>query len=225
MPDLVHLLTGIDVPERFDALVTVIVLIVAILGIGRAFELIFPGRDKQPIDDAARRLAGDAGHILGKSPEAVLGAADAGFKGKAKRSLVVNSQRLFAPTRGDPDASIVSLSGRVLVEPKVVELAQSAAAIEVADDADEEKPRSASEMINGVDIILHAMDRDSKRHGWAGHIPVVSDERIPMRLEKTISPESLFGKDKIRGDVLLLVEEDDDGVMQPKEFLLLRAYL
>jgi hypothetical protein len=74
-----------------------------------------------------------------------------------------------------------------------------------------------------VRIILHAMDSDSKRRGWAGHIPALIDDRIPMHLEKSISPHTIFGKREISGDILLTHEEDEKGDMQPKEFLLIQA--
>ena len=225
VPDLVQSILGIEISDRFDTLVTVMVLIVAILGIARAFEALFPGRDKEPLERASRDLAGNVGEIVGKAPEVVIDAADAGYRGRSKRSLVSSSQKLFAPTRGDPLAAIRSRSGEVLVAPPVVELAQAAAAIDVPDEDDDGKPKSSQEFENGVDIILHAMDRDSKKRGWAGHIPKISDERIPMTLEKNVSPDSLFGRGKIRGDVLVKYEEDSDGQMVATEFLLIRAYI
>jgi hypothetical protein len=112
-----------------------------------------------------------------------------------------------------------------LIPAKAVALAQSAAGLPFDSEGEEDKPKTSAEFHRNVRIILHAMDSDSKKRGWAGHIPDLIDDRIPMHLEKSVSPTSIFGKRDLRGDILLTREEDEKGDMQPKEFLLIQAYM
>lgn len=224
VPALVKSLTGVEVPHEYNTLLTVIVMMIAIMGIGRALDVLFPGRDKAAVDATQHELARKAGDILNKSPEAVETVVSDGFSGKMRRSLISNAQKLFAPTRGSTSATLRGRDGQVLIAPPAVTLAQAAAGLPIEVDVSDSPP-TTSELKTGVEIILHAMDRDSKRSGWAAHIPNLSDDRIAMKLEKTISPESLFGREKIRGDILLVSQENDDGEMIPNEFLLLRAYI
>jgi hypothetical protein len=58
--------------------------------------------------------------------------------------------------------------------------------------------------------------------GWAGHIPALFEERVPMKLDKSIDPESLFTKTEIIGDVLIQYDVAEDGKKTPSEFHLLR---
>ena len=72
-----------------------------------------------------------------------------------------------------------------------------------------------------MQVILHAADRDRAAQGWAGHIPGIVDTRVKMQVDKGIAPERLFGRRKIRGDVLVVYEVTPDGELFPKEFHLL----
>lgn len=140
VPELLRSLVGDVIPPEYNTLVTVIVMLIAIYGISKAMDRIFPERGK--------------GHIT-------------------------------------------------------------------ATDAD--LPAISTEFHQNVRIIFHAMDRDRKRLGWAGHVPSLFDERIPMHLEKALEPSSIFGKNEVKGDILLTREEDKNGDMQPKEFLLIHV--
>jgi hypothetical protein len=66
------------------------------------------------------------------------------------------------------------------------------------------------------------MDRDRGKYGWAAHIPSLFDDRVPMKLDKTITPEALFTKRQIIGDVLIVYNLDEDGNRIPSEIHLLR---
>jgi len=224
VPQLFEQLTGIQVSDRYDTIITVLVALIAIHGIWKAFDALFPGKDKSPIEQTRATLLRRAAELTGVAAERILGALMVLFTGRQHRGLVLASQKVFAPTRAQPRASISS-QGTVLIEPETVSQAQAAAGLPYEGNPDEEAPKKDSQFYRNVRIILHAMDKDRKKTGWAGHIPSVSDERIPMHLEKTVKPEAIFGKNEITGDILLTREEDENGDMQPKEFLLIQAYL
>jgi hypothetical protein len=162
--------------------------------------------------------------LTGITAKRILAAIEVLFTGRSARVLVGASQKVFAPTRGQASAAILDKRGAVLVPQSAVRDAQSASGIPFEPDAADE-PKTYSQFHRDVRVILHAMDKDHKRRGWAGHCPDLFDDRIPMHLEKTIEPESVFGKGEVRGDILLTSEEDENGDMKPKEFLLVQAYL
>lgn len=222
VPDLITSLTGSEIPDEYDKLVTVLVMLVAIYGISKAFDLLFPGRSSKNLQETQQSLISRAASILSVSSQRILAALEILFTGRSRRSLVNASQKMFAPTRNYSGALIKSSGGEILVPQSATRDAQSAAGLPFAEEV-ENAPMISSEMYRNVRIILHAMDKDRNRRGWAGHCPDLFDERIPMHLEKTLKPESIFGKDEIRGDILLMSEENDEGIISPKEFLLIQT--
>ncbi|WP_180901733.1 hypothetical protein [Martelella soudanensis] len=224
VPSLLEALTGAEIPEQYDTLVTVLIMLIAIYGISKVFDALFPERSKENIksaqDDLARRAAG----VLGLSLNRVIAAVEVLFTGKSHRVLVSASQKIFAPTRGQTEASIKNRSGEILISPSAVRDAQTAAGLPYEEPA-QDTPETENQFFHDVRIILHAMDKDRKRKGWAGHCPDLFDDRIPMHLEKQLNPETIFGRDEIKGDILLMSEEDEEGRMKPREFWLVRAYL
>lgn len=224
VPELFEHLTGTHVNPAYDGLFTVMVMLIAIYGISSVMDLIFPSRDKKEAKDTEDALLDRIAKMLGVGIEAVRVELGKLLIGRRRRGLLLASQQVFAPTRGQ-SAAIRRKGAEVLIPAKTVALAQSAAGLPVESDEEEEKPKTSPEFHRGVKVILHAMDTDSKKRGWAGHVPELFDERIPMHLEKAISPTAIFGRREVTGDILLTREEDQNGDMQPKEFLLIQAYL
>lgn len=222
VPQLVETLTGKSLPDQYDTLVTVIVMLIAIYGISRAYEALFPGRSMDNLDQAKEGLLTKAVKMTGVAAHRIAGAIEVLFTGRSRRVLVGASQKVFAPTRNQSGASIRDRKGTTLIPEAAVRDAQAASNLPYEAD-EEDKPIATSEFHSDVRIILHAMDRDRKRQGWAGHCPDLFDERIQMFLEKTLRPDTIFGKDEIRGDILLTSEEDEKGDMRPKEFLLIQV--
>lgn len=225
VPELFEKLTGVHVSDSYDTVLTVLVLLIAIYGIDKAYETLFPGRDKKDIAETKESLLARAASATGVAAERIREAMTVLFTGRQHRATVLASQKMFAPTRGQAPAPIRSPQGEVLIPAPTVAIAQAAAGIPYEGSEEEEKPRKESDFKRNVKIVLHAMDRDHKRTGWAGHVPGLFDDRIPMDLEKSQNPDALFGRSEITGDILLISEEDEEGVMHPKNFLLVQAYL
>jgi hypothetical protein len=223
VPKLFEHLTGVHVSDSYDGLLTVLVMLIAIYGISKVFELLFPGKGKAEAEDTEDALLDKASSILGIGAETIRVKLGELLIGRRRRGILLASQQVFAPTRGQ-HAAIRERGGEILVPAKTVALAQAAAGLPLDSIDEDDKPKTSSEFHRNVRIILHAMDSDSKKRGWAGHIPDLIDERIPMHLEKSVSPAAIFGKRDLQGDILLTREEDENGDMQPKEFLLIQAY-
>lgn len=224
VPAIIEQLTGVHIDERYDTVVTVAVMLLAVHGISRAFDKLFAGRDKKALTETEESLIARLSKLTGVAVARIRGALALLFTGRVHQGMVLASQKVFAPTRGQRRPSIRARGGDELVPPEAVQLAQAAAGLPYATNPDD-TPKVSTEFQRGVRIILHAMDKDRKHQGWAGHVPSLFDDRIPMHLEKTQSPEAIFGKGEINGDILLTREEDENGDMKPKEFLLIQAYL
>ena len=57
----------------------------------------------------------------------------------------------------------------------------------------------------GVELELHAQDKDREASGWAAVPKGISDKRLKMRLVDGVSPNELWGRDQIYGDVHAIV--------------------
>jgi hypothetical protein len=222
VPALIEYLTGYQVPDSHDTIVTVLTMLIAIYGISKAFDKLFPKRSKDNIDSTRKTLTKRAAELLGTTTERVMAAMEVLFTGRSTRVLVGASQKVFAPTRNQSRAAIRDKSGQEMVPAETVREAQAAAGLPYPSESDDE-PQPVSKLHRNMRIILHAMDKDRQRFGWAGHCPDLFDDRVPMHLEKHIKPSDIFGRDEITGDILLISEENDNGELEPKEFLLLQV--
>ncbi len=194
-------ITGLEVPARYHAILTVIVLMIAAYGISKAIERLFPARKTDKIEENFKSLTVVAGDLIQVPPAQI----EATIRG-----------RLADKKQNKLGATIIG-GGSEISSPALAQIpnfstAESIAAGEVIDTKFENNQR----------IVIHAMDRDRGKLGWAGHIPDLFDERVPMKLDKSIDPESLFTKTEITGDVLIVYDVDDDGAKTPSEFHLLR---
>lgn len=224
IPNIIEAITGAKISDDYDTIVTVLCMIIAIYGISKAWDVLFPSKPKNNIEETKKSLIERAAKILGVASDRVVAAVEVLFHGKKERGLVSSSQKVFAPTRSQQNAALLDTDGRLLIQAETVRDAQAVAGLPYEGESEDE-PVVSSELHPNVRIILHAMDRDRKKSGWAAHCPDLFDERIPMNLEKTISPEKIFGIDELQGDILLTSEIDENGAIKPKDFLLIRAYM
>jgi len=209
-------ITGLEVPARYHAILTVIVLMIAAYGISKAIERLFPARKTDKIEENFKSLTVVAGDLIQVPPAQIEATIRGRLADKKQNKLGMAIRNFFAPTIGKEGATIIG-GGSEISSPALAQIpnfstAESIAAGEVIDTKFENNQR----------IVIHAMDRDRGKLGWAGHIPDLFDERVPMKLDKSIDPESLFTKTEITGDVLIVYDVDDDGAKTPSEFHLLR---
>lgn len=216
VPAIVTDLTGLVVPERYHTLLTIVVLMIAIYGISKTIERLFPSKKTDKIDESFKSLTIVAGDLIQIAPAQVEATVRGRLADKKQNQLGAAIRGFFAPTAGREGASIIG-GGAEISTPALAQI-PNLSAPEIATPADAIDTRFE----NNQRIIIHAMDRDRSKMGWAGHIPELFDERVPMKLDKSINPESLFTKTEITGDVLIVYDIDDEGVRTPSEFHLLR---
>jgi hypothetical protein len=216
VPAIVTDLTGLVVPDHYHTLLTVIVMMIAVYGVSKTIERLFPAKKTDQIEESFKNLTLVAGDLIQMQPEQVETAVRARLADPKQGQLTSTIRSFFAPTVGHPGATIAG-AGTTIGASAIAQIPDfNTTETVVADDTTE------SQIENEKKIIIHAMDRDRGKYGWAGHIPELFDDRVPMKLDKKIKPESLFTKTEIWGDVLILYNVDKEGVRTPVEFHLLR---
>jgi hypothetical protein len=189
---------------------------IAVHGISKAIERLFPTRKTDKIDDNFKNLTVVAGDLIHLPPGQIEAAVRGRLADRKQAKLGKAIRNFFAPTIGKDGASIVG-GGSEINSPAIAQIPDFSTA---ETESDGEVSESAFE--NNQRIIIHAMDRDRGKVGWAGHIPALFEDRVPMKLDKSIDPEALFTKKEIIGDVLIQYNISDDGRRTPSDFHLLR---
>jgi hypothetical protein len=216
VPKIFTDITGVNVPERYHTILTVVVLMIAIYGISKAIERLFPSRKTDKIDENFRNLTIVAGDLIQATPGEIEATIRGRLADKKQVRLSKSIRNFFAPTIGKEGASIAG-GGTEIGSSALAQIPNFSTA-----EVESEKEISESVFENKQRIVIHAMDRDRGKAGWAGHIPALFEERVPMKLDKSIDPEALFTKTEIIGDVLIQYDVADDGKKTPTEFHLLR---
>jgi hypothetical protein len=95
VPAIVTDLTGHTLPAQYSSLLTVLVLVIAVYGISKTIELLFPGRKKSELDENYRNLTVVAGDLIQVPPTTIDAAIRARFSGKKTESNRRIRQRVF----------------------------------------------------------------------------------------------------------------------------------
>jgi hypothetical protein len=178
----------------------------------------FPSRKKGEIDANYRALTLVAGNLIQVPAAAIDAAVRARFSGKKPNQISSFVKGFFAPAAGKPGSKIVGGPGIEISQAAIAQIPELA--LPEADDEESEKTDTQFE--NNKLIVVHAMDRDRSKSGWAGHIPDLFPDRVPMKLDKSIKPDALFSKTRIIGDVLIVYDISNTGERTPAEIHLLR---
>lgn len=220
VPALIEQITGRDVPDNMETLVTVLVLVVAIYGVGKAFELWkakgakAEGGPSPSIQGNYNQVVHVAGDLIGVDPDAITEVLGKRFTGRKARSLGRRALEFIRPAKREDGAAVEG--GGVAIDPETIREAPSALDIELETDEETQDAYPAQP------IIIHATDLDSAKTGWAGHLPGVWEKRLPMRLYPTIRLDDLFGKREVTGDVILVSRRDAAGEYVPYLFHVVR---
>lgn len=76
--------------------------------------------------------------------------------------------------------------------------------------------------LQNVTIEIRALDKDRKKQGWYAVVNDVTEKRLKMQIYPTIDPNSIFGKDTIRGDIIVVNKKNGDGNYQPSMYHLVK---
>jgi hypothetical protein len=100
-------ITGLELPERYHTLLTVIVLMIAIYGISKAIERLFPARKTDRIEENSRNLTVVAGDLIQMPPAQIEATIRGRLVDKKQTNMGMAIRNFFAPTIGKDGATIV----------------------------------------------------------------------------------------------------------------------
>jgi hypothetical protein len=224
VPKLIEGITGVYIDPGYTTLVTVIFLVVVIYGIEKAWELFKKPKLETAAPYPPPQITQNVGTIIhagaalvGLAPGQFAAALDRSFAPHQRRALAKTAVKFIQPAKQDAGAWITG--GGLMITPETIAEAPSTLDIALEDEDDEK-----TEGYRKVRIILHAYDIDHVSSGWAGHIDGPWNKRLRIKLSPSIQPSTLFGKESIVADIILVSKRREDGTYVPSLIHLIDTY-
>jgi hypothetical protein len=208
VPEFIEMLTGITISEKYDSMITVIVVAITLWGVLNLIEKLFKKKSAPNTEEAYQKVTNVAGDLIQVTGDNVRGAIEERVGGKRKRTTVRSARDIFLPAKKHGATSIEA--GR--------DLTISAAVIdEVPSELDEEmfKPTMEEFDIPRTTVSLRAHDLDRSKAGWAGVVSAVSEKRVKIQIDPSVSADTLFTREEVVAAVRVYQMENDEGDMAP----------
>lgn len=214
VPDILNTLFGVDVPDGYDSVVSVLVLLIAVWGIDWVRAKMFPGKKEPELLSERERLLVAAATQASVTRDQMEEAIESTLS-KHKRSVMKAATDFLSPAKRHK-ADSVTVPGaeirRAAIEaiPSDIDLAQY-------------EPPSEMDVHEGVMVEFRAHDLD-KNKAWAATIAAVANGRKPLHLAPDLEAETLFQRRRVKADVLVTSLRDQDGDYIPALYYLQRVY-
>lgn len=214
VPDILDTLFGVNVPDTYDSVVSVLVLLIAIWGIDWVRAKIFPGKKERALDQERERLLKEAADRASVTEEHLEEAIERALR-KHKRSVMKASADFLEPAKRHK-ATAVKVAG--------TEISQNAIEAMPSDvDLAQYEPPTETEELERVTVHFRAHDLD-KNKAWAATIEEIFPYRRPLHLAPHINGENLFEKSEVIADVIVTSELDSNGEYVPRFYYLQKVY-
>lgn len=215
VPDLLNTLFGVDIPDSYDSIVSVLVLVIAIWGLDKVREKLFPGKKETELEAEKQRLLTQAANKAYVTEDHLQEVLDKTLK-RHKRS-VMKAAANFLESAKRHKARSLSVTGGESIQKKAIDAMPSD-----IDLAQYEPPTEFTEF-QSVTVKFRAHDLD-KNKAWAATIEEVSPNRRPLHLAPDVRPEQLFDKKEIKADVLVTSVLDAEGEYVPNLYYLQKVH-
>ncbi len=214
VPPLIEKLFGTHIASEYNALLTISVLVLLFYGADFIYRATTKNLGAMKLKKQHQEMVHELSVTLGVSEKQIRDFFEERY-GKPSRikRLADATAKFFRPSRRQNNAP-VKVGGK-RIESDVVAEVPSDVQIEAIEKL------QTSELVESVEIELHAKDKDREKSGWAGVIPSISTKRLRMLLNPPIEPEEVWGREVIVGDIMLVKEQKGD-VFEPVEFHLTR---
>ncbi len=218
IPEIVQALTGMDVPDNYHTLITVLVMLVAVYGIDALWSKIEQVKSNSNTQRKYDELITIVGKELGVSKSKIKSVLDDTLGKGRKRAVVKAARDFFSPAQ--------RYKARAIKGPNGVEIGRDVIA-EVPTDIELEEftPEQDSYTLSDVEIEFHAHDYDKSRQGWAAIIREISDNRKPLHIDPTINRDDLFQRKHAKGDITVITEKAETGAFITKLYYLSKVHL
>ncbi len=211
VPELIQILTGYHVPEKFSTLVTILVLATVFYIISTAAERLLPGKALKKLMEEYQQKISRVSELSGIPKETIEKYASQCVK--QDETLLKKALQFLAPAKLEPGANILLPDSSVVSADAIQEVPEEFVFFE---------PEKVSQYeLRGVVIDIHRSDRDEKKHGWRAVVPSVCESKVRMELAPGIDPESLWGRKTIVGNIVVSDEVFFDGTSKPTVYHLM----
>lgn len=212
VPPVVDALMGANIPDKYDSIVTVLAMIIAIYGISTFFEWLKPAKQPKTLDKDYSTLLQTAGNSLQMQPAQIERAVTKRFSGGMKPLIQRASLDFLRPAKRARGAKIIAADGSYISKEAIAECPGDID-FAIQEDTDQYP-------LQGVEIDIRALDKDRKKTGWAAVVKDVTKKRLKMQIYPTIDVKKVIGKERIKGDIIVSNKRDDGGSFQPNAYFL-----
>lgn len=220
VPPFIESMIGRDIPDGMETTITLLLMAVAIFGIARAFDLFKTQKTGEPLPPSIQgdynMIMNVAGDVIGVDREQIEQSLEKRHAGRKAIPLAKRALQFIRPAKGEPGAGVEG--GGTRLSPETVRAAPGAADVEAADETEDQDPLLAQQ------VVIHATDLDSKKSGWACHLPGRWEKRLRMQLFPSVDASAIYGKREITADVILMSRADEDGEMIPYLAIITRLH-
>lgn len=196
VPALFEKITGIHAPDEFKTILTISVLVTIFYGVAYVKDLMAARLKNSRIEAQLRNLTKDLANRTGKTEEEVQRFLDERYKPKGKIKLLSEAAYgFFKPSKAQSNAPI-EVNDRTVTSDVISDVPPDYSYEEVL-SAETAKPHY------GIQLELHAQDRDRDSSGWAAVPQGITDKRLKMKLLDGVTPSQLWGRNTVRGDIVV----------------------
>lgn len=210
---------GVDIPEQYEALVSLLALAVTYMVARYAYErVIRSGSDKDPqvrIEGEGNVVIQNIAQVVNQSPETVEKALERAIPPAKRRTLISKVADFIRPAR-KAKGEIIEIRGAPPISSEALQEFPSDAELAAVDD-------SSNLDVEGALVEIRATDRDRSKVGWSAII--ANDprfpKRLPMDLYPTVNGEELAAHHFVRANLVVECERLPDQTLRPKRIHLL----
>tara|TARA_R110000868_G_scaffold27661_18_gene104673 strand:+ start:8118 stop:9032 length:915 start_codon:yes stop_codon:yes gene_type:complete len=195
---------GYDVPDSYQTLLSLAVVLVLFYGVELANNLITKAVKEGPARRQLNAIIADMAQKTGQSTDAVKRILESKYsKPGLVKTLVRHSLAFFIPSKREGSARIQV--GDVRIEPEIVN------DVPFTGQVDEDQDFTLFKTYDGLSLSLHAQDMDKSKTGWAAVPDGITDRRLKLKLITPVEPSQLWGKSKVIGDVVIISKMTSRG--------------
>lgn len=216
VPLILQKLSGGNVPEEYQATLTILFFLLTLYGGSYLYKRFVGDKTPENLTDGYNKTIIHAENCFQINGDVIRESVDDAMKGTRKLSVANAVKKIILPVKKEPDAII--RSGDLQINRAQINETPNLIDLEYEEDYE------IKESHVNVDIEIRAVDMDKNSQGWAGVIRGVCDKRLKMIIFPSIDKGKLFGREVIKGDVIIMLRKQVDGDYLPYEFHLLNLH-
>ena len=197
VPSILEKISGQPIPDNYDTILTLLALVIIFYGAEYIKEIAVKSSANSAVKNQLDSLITELARETGYTYESIKEKLDKKYLKKNIIKRLANSTvQFFRPSKSQSNAPITVGSRKIARE--------TIADVPAEYIYEEEKAAQKSSEHFNVELELHAQDKDRESTGWAAIPNGLSSRRLKMKLVDGVSPDDLWGRDKIRGDIVLI---------------------